>query len=87
MNDMELEYVMKVADTSVTPSEAAEFLEGLEQFNVERDTASVIEVFYDVSDDGFLTSKRSQFASLKAAMDFVRSLGKTLTKPTIGVKL
>ena len=87
MNDLEMEYVMKVADKSVTPSEAAEFLEGLEQFNIERDAEAVIEVFYDVTDDGYLTSKRSQFATLKSAMEFVRSLGKTFTKPVIGVKL
>jgi excinuclease UvrABC ATPase subunit len=78
MSDIMLDYVKSVAGHPVTAEEAAEFVRGLEDFQK-------LTVSYDVVDQsGVLRTRKSRFATLKGAMDFVRSLGsKARTLPII----
>ena len=66
VTSVQKEYVESVAGEPVTDSDVAEFIDGLENH---------IRVTFDVTDeDGFLVERQQQFASLKAAMEFVRRL-------------
>ena len=76
-NRHDVDYASGVAGNPVTPEDAFDFIQGLEDFN---NSKTVVE--YEINEDGFLTTKKSFFNSLKSAMDFVRRVN-SFTTPVI----
>jgi hypothetical protein len=74
---MEIEYVKSVAKEPFTIQEAIDFLDGLEDHN-----QTMIEVVYDIKENGFLVSKTKRFKTMEEVTKFIRTV-QSLAKPII----